>query len=139
VLKEYLLVMRYIKVYEFYTTPNCNYSSLYYSPPQIFFFTAAGSPSVTPRLSELLYDWRFTASQFVLVTCPLRLTTSNFFQLNTCFHSPYVTCSLQFLLALASAVTLRSDSRGIRDHILLSQILNILKHSSYLRENTLIS
>jgi hypothetical protein len=38
--------------------------------------------------SDLLHDWRFTANQFVLATCPLRLTTSNFFsQLNTCGHS----------------------------------------------------
>jgi hypothetical protein len=52
------------------------------------------------------------------------------FQLNTCGHSPYVTssltigwvCSLQFLLALASAVIFRSESRGNHDHILLSQI-----------------
>jgi hypothetical protein len=29
--------------------------------------------------SELLYDWRFTANQFVLATSPLRLTTSIFF------------------------------------------------------------
>jgi hypothetical protein len=28
--------------------------------------------------SELLYDSRFTANQFVLATSPLRLTTSNF-------------------------------------------------------------
>jgi hypothetical protein len=60
----------------------------------------------------------------------LRLTTSIFFQLNCCFHSPYVTSSLtrgwvyslEFLLALARAVILRSDFRGSRDHILLSQI-----------------
>jgi hypothetical protein len=53
-----------------------------------------------------------------------------FFQLNTCFHSPNVkssltrgwVCNLQLLLAPSSAVILRSDSRGIRDHILLSQI-----------------
>jgi hypothetical protein len=45
--------------------------------------------------SELLYDWRFTANQFVLATSPLRLTTSNFiFQLNTCGYSSYVTSSL---------------------------------------------
>jgi hypothetical protein len=31
-------------------------------------------------------------------------------------------CRLQLLLALASAVILRSESRGTRDHILLSQI-----------------
>jgi hypothetical protein len=37
--------------------------------------------------SELLYDWRFTAIQFVLVTSPLRLTTSHFiFQLITCSY-----------------------------------------------------
>jgi hypothetical protein len=45
--------------------------------------------------SELLYDWRFTASQFVLATGPLRLPASNFiFQLNACGYSPYVTSSL---------------------------------------------
>jgi hypothetical protein len=45
--------------------------------------------------SELLYDWQFTANAFVLVTSPLRLTTSNFiFQLNTCCYSPYVISSL---------------------------------------------
>jgi hypothetical protein len=82
-----------------------------------------------PPLYQLLYDWRFTANQFVLVTSPLRFTTSNFiFQLDICGYSPYVTsslmigwvCSLQLLLSLASAV--RSDSRGTRDHILLPQI-----------------
>jgi hypothetical protein len=46
--------------------------------------------------SELLYDWRFTANQFVLAPSPLRLTISNiFFQLNTFCHSPYVTSSLK--------------------------------------------
>jgi hypothetical protein len=29
--------------------------------------------------SELLYDWRFTANQFVLSTSPLRPTASNLF------------------------------------------------------------
>jgi hypothetical protein len=80
--------------------------------------------------SELLYDGRFTANQLVLATSPLRLTTSNFFRLNTCFHSPYVTsslrrgwvCCLQLLLVLASAVIFRSEARGAHDHILLSQI-----------------
>jgi hypothetical protein len=81
--------------------------------------------------SELFYDWRFTANQFAFAPSPLRLTTSNFiFQLNTCSRSPYVTssltrgwiCRLQLLLALASAVRLRSVSRGTHDHILLSQI-----------------
>jgi hypothetical protein len=80
--------------------------------------------------SELLYDWRFTTNQFVLATNPLRPTTSNFiFELNTCSCSPYVTssltreqvCCLQSLLALVSAVILRSESCWTHD-ILLSQI-----------------
>jgi hypothetical protein len=80
--------------------------------------------------SELLYDWRFSANQFVLASSPLRLTISNFiFQLNTSGCSAYVTssltrgwvCRLQLLLVLASAVILRSESRGSHD-ILLSQI-----------------
>jgi hypothetical protein len=53
-----------------------------------------------------------------LATSPLRLTTSIFFQLNTSFHSPYVTyslmkgwvCRLQLMLVLASAVILRAES-----------------------------
>jgi hypothetical protein len=46
--------------------------------------------------SELLYDWRCTANQFVLATSPLRLTISNFiFQLNICAYCPYVTTSLR--------------------------------------------
>jgi hypothetical protein len=62
--------------------------------------------------SQLLYDWRFTAHQFVLATSPLRLTTSNFIiQLNPCGYSPYLissltrgwVCRLQLLLVLASA------------------------------------
>jgi hypothetical protein len=81
--------------------------------------------------AELLYDWRFTAHQFVLVTSPLRLTTSNFiFQLNTCSYSPYVASSLaigwvccsQLLLVLTSAVILRFESRGTHARILQSQI-----------------
>jgi hypothetical protein len=44
--------------------------------------------------SELLYDWRFTASQFILVPSPFRITTRIFFQLNPCNHRPYVTSSL---------------------------------------------
>jgi hypothetical protein len=80
--------------------------------------------------SEILFDWRFTANQFVLATSPLRLTTSIFFLLNTCMYSPYVTtsltrgwvCRLQLLLGFASVVILRSESRGTHGHILLSQI-----------------
>jgi hypothetical protein len=81
--------------------------------------------------SELLWNWRFTANQYVLATSPLTLTTSNFiFQLNTCSYSLYVTSSLtrervclwQLLLVFASTLILRSDTRGTRGHILLSQI-----------------
>jgi hypothetical protein len=43
----------------------------------------------------LLYDWRFTANQFVLASNPLRLTTRIFSsQLNPFDISPYVTSSL---------------------------------------------
>jgi hypothetical protein len=75
----------------------------------------------------------FTYNQFILVTNPLKLTTSNFiFQLNKCGYSPYVSpslrrgwiCRLQLLLILASAVILRSESCGAHDHILLYQIRN---------------
>jgi hypothetical protein len=84
---------------------------------------------LSPTFRELLYDWRFTANQFVLATNPLRLTTNNFIlRLNTWGYSPYVTssltigwvCRLQLLLVLASAVILRSESRETHD-ILLSQ------------------
>jgi hypothetical protein len=44
--------------------------------------------------SRLLYDWRFTANQFVLAPSPLRLMARIFFQLNTCGHSPNITSSL---------------------------------------------
>jgi hypothetical protein len=65
---------------------------------------------------------------------PLETTTNIFFQLNNCFQSPYVTssltrgwvCRLQLLLVLATSVILRSQSRGIHDHILLTQIRDFL-------------
>jgi hypothetical protein len=81
--------------------------------------------------SELQYELRFTANQFVLAASLLRPPTKIFiFQLNTCGYSPYVAstlmrdcvCRLQLLLALASAVILRSEYHGTHDHILLSQI-----------------
>jgi hypothetical protein len=71
--------------------------------------------------SELLYNWWFTANQFVLVPRPLRpMTSIFFFQLNTCCYSIYVTsslmrgwvCHLQILLAVASKVILGSKSCG---------------------------
>jgi hypothetical protein len=79
---------------------------------------------------RLLYDWQFTANHFVFTPSLLRPTTSIFIQLNICGHCPYVisslarrrVCRLQFLLVLASAVILGSESSGTRDHILVSQI-----------------
>jgi hypothetical protein len=80
---------------------------------------------------ELLYDWRFTANQFVLAPNPLRLTTRDIFvNWTIAVFSPYVTssltrgyvCRLRLLLAVASAVIFGSESRGTHDHILLSQI-----------------
>jgi hypothetical protein len=55
---------------------------------------------------------------------------SVFFQLNTCCYGHYVkssltggwVCRLQLLLVIASVVILGSESLGIHDHILLSQI-----------------
>jgi hypothetical protein len=44
--------------------------------------------------SKLLYDWRFTANQFVLATSPLRLATRDFFQLNSCDNIPNISSSL---------------------------------------------
>jgi hypothetical protein len=94
-------------------------------------FCKGNIPQMNYKLkSKLLYDWRFTAHQFVLAPSPFRPSTALFFQLNTCGHSPYVissitrkwVCRLEMLLALASAVILRSESRGTHDHILLSQI-----------------
>jgi hypothetical protein len=46
--------------------------------------------------SELLYDWRFTANQFVLERSPLRFTIRDLFlQLNPGGYSPYVASSLK--------------------------------------------
>jgi hypothetical protein len=86
--------------------------------------------TVSESESDLLYDWRFNANQFVSARSPLRLTTSNFiFQLNICGYSPYATsslmrawvCRLQLLVVLASAFIHRSNSWGTHGHILLSQ------------------
>jgi hypothetical protein len=63
-------------------------------PAQSFLVpTAVTTLGVAQLLSELelLYEWQFTANQFVLAPSPLRPTTSIFFQLNTCGYSPYVT------------------------------------------------
>jgi hypothetical protein len=87
---------------------------------------------VNGRKLELLYDWRFRHISSYWRIAPWDSRPAIIFQLNTCFHSPYITSSLtrgwvwnlQLLLVLASAVILRSDSRGTCDHMLLSQIRN---------------
>jgi hypothetical protein len=74
--------------------------------------------------SELLYDWQFITNQFCLAPSSLRLTTSNFFSINPCGHSPHGTSSLmrgwvshlQLLLTIMSTVVLGSKSRGTHDH-----------------------
>jgi hypothetical protein len=95
-----------------------------------YFRLSPPSTLTTLSLRELLYNWRFTANQFVLGTSPLSITTSKFiFQVSACGYSPYVTssltrgwvCRLQLLLDPASAVILRFESRGTDGHILLSQ------------------
>jgi hypothetical protein len=49
------------------------------------------TPPESESESELLYDWRYTANQFVLAPSPLRLMARIFFpQLNICAHSPYL-------------------------------------------------
>jgi hypothetical protein len=77
------------------------------------YFTAGGLLSVSSSWRQAPWDLR-----------PVIV-----FQLNTCFHSPYVTspltrgwvCHLQLVLALASTVILKFESRGTHGHILLSQ------------------
>jgi hypothetical protein len=96
------------------------------SPPTTFRATVeVFGPAFTRAAlsqSQLFYAWRFTANQFVLARSPLRPTTSNFiFQLVR-----ERVCRLQLLMALASAVILRPESRGTHDHILQSQIRDSL-------------
>lgn len=58
--------------------------------------------------SELLYDERFTASQFLLAASPWRSTTSIFFlQLNICGYSSYVTFTITAIPSQRSHVWFR--------------------------------
>jgi hypothetical protein len=91
----------------------------------LFSIPLSQSESEPESESQLFYE-----RQFISATNPLKLTSSSFFQLNTCSHSAYVTsclrrgwvCRLQSLLTLARAVILRSESRRDHGHTLLSQI-----------------
>jgi hypothetical protein len=78
------------------------------------------SQSQSQSQSQLLYDWRFVANQSVSATNLVGPTTRIFiFQAKT--FSYVLTrgwgCRLQLLLVLASAVILRSESRGPHYHI----------------------
>jgi hypothetical protein len=99
------------------------------------------------------YDWLLSQSQsqsYFTTGClppissswcrvPWDLRSEFFSQLHTWGHSPYITSSLtrgwvcysQLLLVLASAFILGPESRGARDHILLSQIRDVLFVASY--------
>jgi hypothetical protein len=94
-------------------------------PISISFHYKSSLDLILPE-SELLYDWRFTANQFVLAPSPLRLTARCFFFFN---WTPDIissltrgwVCNLQLLLAFANEFILGSESRGTRD-IFYSQI-----------------
>jgi hypothetical protein len=81
---------------------------------KVSYFTTGGLPPISPSWRQAPWDSR-----------PVF-----FFQLNNCGYSPIVpssltkvwVCCLQLLLALASAVILRSVYRGTHDYIFLSQI-----------------
>jgi hypothetical protein len=115
--------------------------SLYYSTHEVFisqpsfFLHNCPADSQLNFQSQIQSQSHFTTGGLPPISssrrqAPLRLTTSIFFRLNTCVHRPYVTssltrgrvCHLHFLLALTSTVILGSESCGIHDHSLLSQI-----------------
>jgi hypothetical protein len=83
--------------------------------------------------SELLYDWLFTANQFVLVPSPLRLTARIFFSIQH-LRSQFLynilsdgRIGLSFTFAAGPRQHIHSRIRvpRTRDHILLSQIRDI--------------
>jgi hypothetical protein len=72
--------------------------------------------------SDLLYDWRSTANQFILATSPLRLTTSSFIsKLSTYGYNPYVnifsdeSMGLSFIIASGPRQRGHSQVRVPRD------------------------
>jgi hypothetical protein len=74
--------------------------SLRYCPANIPHLFSASLVELKSQLtqseskSNLLCDWRFTASQFVLMSSPWSPTTRDFFYLNPSGNSPYLTSSL---------------------------------------------
>jgi hypothetical protein len=75
--------------------------------------------------SRLLYNWWFTANQFVLAPSPLRFTTRFFFQRNPCCHSPYVTASLtrRWVCLLRICLAFRQ--------VYVSHIQHVIENSSF--------
>jgi hypothetical protein len=69
-------------------------------------FSMSGSESGSGL--ELIYDWRFTANQFILATSPLRFTTSISFST----EQPYVTSSLTTGWVYRSQVLLGSPAQS---------------------------
>jgi hypothetical protein len=85
-------------------------AAISHKPTSLLFTDGKLATGRSESESELLYEWRFTAKQFVLAKSHMRLTTSNFiFQLNICCYNLHVTssltggrvCHLKFLLVHA--------------------------------------
>jgi hypothetical protein len=88
--------------------------------------------------SELLYDWWFITSQFILVAIPLRLMTRVFFflQLNPCGRSPYINSKSQSKLIYdwwftANQFALASSSLRLMTRDSFFMQLNPCSHSPY--------
>jgi hypothetical protein len=94
---QLVITLNYIAIADFHTLPNHTKSfparSVFtssclvttsnngYSSASVFksSLNDGSLPTAYSSESELLYDWRFTANQFVLVSSPLRLTTRDLF------------------------------------------------------------
>jgi hypothetical protein len=128
-------------------TPNISVTTVHvkFSQSRHFLITGFNSGDSTTSTDNWLFasdshaeltKLRLRVTLLLAVYRPSVLATSPwgsrrvFFQLNTWSHNPCVissltrgwVCLLQLLLALASAVILRSESRGTHNHILLFQI-----------------
>jgi hypothetical protein len=76
--------------------------------------------------SNLLYDWQFTANQFVLASNPWD-SRPEFFQLNLCGNSPYVTSSLtRRWVCLSSSVRIALTARYWQFFLLRYSYIQVL-------------
>jgi hypothetical protein len=86
------------------------------------------SKSKSKSKSKLLYDWRFTANQFVLASSPLRPTTRFFFRLNSCGNSPSLTrrwvCLSQICLVFRQVYI--SHIKHVIEHFFLLHYTQVL-------------